>query len=204
MLAATELEVYFDFLCPWAYRGAMWLEEVERTGRIRPRWRFFSLTENHRRREGTDPTPVWEKDPAAKGLPAFRAAIAAQAQGEDANHRFRIALQSARHKDHLMVDDALTHRLAAQRAGLDLARWERDLQSADLSPLARDHTEAIRKGIFGVPTLTWPEGRSYYMKITDVIAANRAVALYDAVETIHRFAEVIEVKTPESEGTLAA
>ena len=31
-----------------------------------------------------------------------------------------------------------------------------------------------------------------------------AVALYDAIETVHRFGEVIEIKTPESEGTLAA
>ena len=37
-----------------------------------------------------------------------------------------------------------------------------------------------------------------------VIPAERAVPLYDAIETVHRFGEVIEIKTPESEGTLAA
>ncbi len=203
-MAAIELDVYIDFLCPWAYRGAIWLEHVEKAGRIRPSWRMFSLTENHRRREGVDPTPVWEKQPTAKGLPAFRAAIAAQEQGADAYSRFRLALQKARHEDGLQVDDALTHRLAADRAGLDLGRWEKDLQKADFSRLARDHGEAVRKGVFGVPTLVWPEGRSYYLKITDLIPPDRAVALYDAIEGIHRFTEVIEVKTPESEGTLAA
>ena len=55
-----------------------------------------------------------------------------------------------------------------------------------------------------MPTLVWPEGRSYYLKITELIPAQRAVALYDAIETVHRFGEVIEIKTPESEGTLAA
>jgi predicted DsbA family dithiol-disulfide isomerase len=203
-LAAIELDVYIDFLCPWAYRGAMWLEHVERAGRIRSRWRMFSLSENHRRREGVDPTPVWEKPPTAKGLPAFRAAIAAHEQGEEAYNRFRIALQKARHEEGGQVDDPATHRLVAERAALDLARWERDLQRADLSTLARDHAEAVGKGVFGVPTLVWPEGRSYYLKINDLISADRAVALYDAIESIHRFAEVIEVKTPESEGTLAA
>ncbi len=203
-MTAIELDVYVDFLCPWAYRGAMWLEQVERAGRIRPHWRMFSLTENHRRREGVDPAPVWENHATAKGLPAFRAAIAAQEQGDDAYNRFRLALQKARHEDGLQVDDASTHRIAAQRAGLDIARWESDLGTADLSALARDHAEAVRKGVFGVPTLTWPEGRSYYLKITDLVAADRAVALYDAIESIHRFKEVIEVKTPESEGTLAA
>ena len=203
-MAATEIDVYIDFLCPWAYRGAMWLEQVEKAGRIRPRWRMFSLTENHRRREGVDPTPVWDNNPQAKGLPAFRAAIAAQEQGEDAYNRFRLLLQRARHEDGLQVDDALTHRLAAERASLDIARWESDLQTAGFSTLARDHSDAVAKGVFGVPTLTWPEGRSYYLKITELIPADRAVALYEAIETIHRFGEVIEVKTPESEGTLAA
>ena len=79
-----------------------------------------------------------------------------------------------------------------------------DVKAADFTTLAREHAEAVRRGVFGVPTLVWPEGRSYYLKITDLVAAKRAVALYDAIETVHRFGEVIEIKTPESEGTLAA
>jgi len=85
-----------------------------------------------------------------------------------------------------------------------LARWERDLASASFEALAREHTEAVAKGVFGVTTLTWPEGRSYYVKITDLVSADRAVSLYDAIETVQRFTEVVEIKTPESEGTLAA
>ena len=88
--------------------------------------------------------------------------------------------------------------------GLDIARWEDDLGRTDFSTLAREHQQAVQRGVFGVPTLVWPEGRSYYLKITELIPAERAVALYDAIETVHRFGEVIEIKTPESEGTLAA
>src|SRR5207302_11388082 len=118
--------------------------------------------------------------------------------------RFRLALQRARHQDHLPVDQHATHRTVAERAGLDAARWETDLKATDFTTLASEHAEAVRRGVFGVPTLVWPEGRSYYLKITDLVAAERAVALYDAIETVHRFGEVIEIKTPESEGTLAA
>ena len=92
----------------------------------------------------------------------------------------------------------------AERAGLDVVRWEHDLKATDFATLAEEHAEAVRRGVFGVPTLVWPEGRSYYLKITDLIPAERAVPLYDAIETVHRFGEVIEIKTPESEGTLAA
>jgi predicted DsbA family dithiol-disulfide isomerase len=203
-MSAGELTVYIDFLCPWAYRGSMWLADVEKAGRIRPQWAFFSLSQNHDARGGTPAPPTWEREPKAKGLPAFLAATAARAQGEDAGNRFRLALQRARHEDHLPVDQHSTHRLAAERAKLDLTRWELDVQAADFGTLAAEHTAAVRRGVFGVPTLVWPEGRSYYLKITDLIPGDRAVALYDAIETVHRFGEVIEIKTPESEGTLAA
>lgn len=203
-MTISEPTVYIDFLCPWAYRGAMWLAEVEKAGRIRPQFRFFSLSQNHAAHEGHREPPVWELDPKAQGLPAFLAATAARAQGTESGDRFRLALQRARHEDHLPVDAQSTHRLAAERAGLDVARWELDLQTAGFGTLAGEHTEAVRRGVFGVPTLVWPEGRSYYLKITDLIPGDRAVALYDAIETVHRFGEVIEIKTPESEGTLAA
>ena len=203
-MSAGELTVYIDFLCPWAYRGSMWLADVEKAGRVRPQWGFFSLSQNHEARGGTPEPPTWERNPQAKGLPAFLAATAARAQGEDAGNRFRLALQRARHKDHLPVDQHSTHRLAAERAKLDVARWELDVQTADFGTLAAEHTEAVRRGVFGVPTLVWPEGRSYYLKITELIPGDRAVALFVAIETVHRFGEVIEIKTPESEGTLAA
>ena len=179
-MTSSEPIVYIDFLCPWAYRGAMWLAEVEKAGRIRPQYRFFSLI--LRRAD-------WLLGPV---------------QGPEEGDRFRIALQRARHEDHLSVDEHATHRLVAERAGLDIARWEDDLGRTDFSTLAREHQEAVQRGVFGVPTLVWPEGRSYYLKITELIPAERAVALYDAIETVHRFGEVIEIKTPESEGTLAA
>src|SRR5438552_2860457 len=49
----SEPTVYIDFLCPWAYRGAMWLADVEKAGRIRPHFRFFSLSQNHDARQGS-------------------------------------------------------------------------------------------------------------------------------------------------------
>ncbi len=203
-MTRTEVTAYIDFLCPWAYRGSLWLAEVEKAGRVHVTWRFFSLSQNHHAQEGQPGPPVWEAQQTAAGLPAFLAATAARAQGEDAANRFREGLQRARHEDHQRVDDLGTHRQVAERARLDIARWERDLASASLETLAHEHQEAVTKGVFGVPTLVWPEGRSYYIKLTDLVTGERAVSLYDAIETVQRFGEVVEIKTPESEGTLAA
>jgi predicted DsbA family dithiol-disulfide isomerase len=203
-LSPAPVTVYIDFLCPWAYRGSIWLAEVQKAGRIEVSWRFFSLSQNHQAREGQPGPPVWEARPTAAGLPAFLAASAARAQGNEAYNRFREQLQRARHEDQLPVDARRTHLEAAQKAGLDVTRWEKDLAAATFEQLAAEHSEAVARGVFGVPTLVWPEGRSYYLKLTDLVSADRAVPLYDAIETVQRFAEVIEIKTPESEGTLAA
>ncbi|HEY0493845.1 MAG TPA: DsbA family protein [Candidatus Dormibacteraeota bacterium] len=203
-MSPAPVTVYIDFLCPWAYRGSIWLADVEKAGRIKVSWRFFSLSQNHQAREGQPGPPVWESNPKAAGLPAFLAATAARTQGEEAFNRFRERLQRARHEDHLPVDDVAVHRQVAQEAGLDVDRWEAALAAAKFAELAAEHSEAVRKGVFGVPTLVWPEGRSYYVKLTDLVSAERAVSLYDAIETVQRFAEVVEIKTPESEGTLAA
>lgn len=203
-MSPAPVTVYIDFLCPWAYRGSMWLAEVEKAGRIQVSWRFFSLVQNHQAREGAPGAPVWETNKQAAGLPAFLAATAARKQGNEAYNRFRELLQRARHEDQLPVDAQATHLAVAKKAGLDVSRWEQDLLGADFEQLAAEHAEAVARGVFGVPTLVWPEGRSYYLKLTDLVTAQRAVALYDAIETVQRFAEVVEIKTPESEGTLAA
>jgi len=113
-MTVSEPTVYIDFLCPWAYRGAMWLALVEKAGRIQPTFRFFSLSQNHQARDGAPAPPIWERDLKAKGLPAFLAATAARSQDGAAADRFRLALQRARHEDQLPVDEATTHRLAAE------------------------------------------------------------------------------------------
>jgi predicted DsbA family dithiol-disulfide isomerase len=41
-----ELDVYFDFLCPFAYQGSEWLREVrEQLGpdQLKITWRYFPL-----------------------------------------------------------------------------------------------------------------------------------------------------------------
>src|SRR5438046_9816140 len=156
-MTVSEPTIYIDFLCPWAYRGAMWVAEVEKAGRTRPQFRCFSRSQNHAAHEGHAKPPVWEHDSKAKGLPAFLAATAARAQSPELGDRFRLALQRARHEDHLAVDQPATHRTAAERAGLDVARWERGLNAAHSSTLAGEHAAAGRRGVLGVPTLAWPD-----------------------------------------------
>src|SRR5260370_34935696 len=102
-MSVSEPTVYIDFLCPWASRGAMWLADVEKAGRIRPQFRVFSLSQNHQAHEGSPNPPVWERGPKAQGVAAFLAATPARAQGAEAGARSPPALQRARHQDPLAV-----------------------------------------------------------------------------------------------------
>src|ERR671934_68679 len=51
----TELTVYVDPACPWAWRTALWVRAVRQMRPLRVQWRLFSLTEVHR---GEDPLAV--------------------------------------------------------------------------------------------------------------------------------------------------
>src|SRR3981189_1267550 len=119
-MTISEPTVYIDFLCPWAYRGAMWLAEVEKAGRIRPQFRFFSLSQNHAAHEGHGQPPTAERSPRAQGLAAFLAARAPRTEGAELGDRFRLELQVPQPMAPLPADHDSTHRVAAQRAGLDV------------------------------------------------------------------------------------
>src|SRR4051812_41886394 len=88
-----ELDLFFDYDCPFVYRAAKMLEAVGGSGKraVRINWRFFSLSQvNHRKDGPNDSWAVW-KAPSSepvKGRLAFKAAEAASRQGRfDAFHQ---------------------------------------------------------------------------------------------------------------------
>ena len=44
----TEIEFYFDPMCPWAYKTSVWIRDVRSQIDLDIRWRFFSLEEINR------------------------------------------------------------------------------------------------------------------------------------------------------------
>ena len=127
-MTVSEPTVYIDFLCPWAYRGAMWLAEVEKAGRIRPQFRFFSLSQNHAAHEGHATPPLWEHDSTAKGLPAFLAATAARAQSPEASQPSAPAQHAndaifGEHHVESAVDRSCSVLASSTRRALSILRW---------------------------------------------------------------------------------
>ena len=172
-MSQESVTVYFDYLCPYAWRGAELAESVAEPLGLRFDWRHFSLYQaNHAGRDGWQ---LWNDriDPddraGTKGLLPFLASIAARRQDGGARHdAFRLALMRARHRD-LRPFDRETVMAAAEAAGLHLACFERDLADPEArTRLAADHQHAASLHVFGTPTFRLPSGHAAYVRLKEI------------------------------------
>lgn len=190
-------ELFFDFVCPYAWRGvelALLLRQDGHTFKLR----HFSLVEgNH-----TDNTKElnWKitdqplADVATEGymqyltpsLRAFLAARAASQQGEDQAWAFTLALFRAHHQHKNPLNESTILQVATT-AGLDLQQFQQALQDeAHLrSDLRQDLDLAREIGVFGTPTFVLPDGSAAYFRFEnatpDLAAARVRWDLYQQV-----------------------
>ena len=196
LVAAIELEVFYDYNCPFVYRAARMLAGVSDERDVRVTWRYFSLTQVNSREEGWT---VWGANGTepVRGRLAFKAAEAARRQGRfDDLHA---AMLQARHRDRLDLDDVHVIERLAEKAGLDLKQLQRDLGDPSiLSSLARDHTQAVEQhGVFGTPTFVFGGGGSAYVRLADAPEAADAVRIFDSLVAVAAGEpRILEIKRP--------
>lgn len=162
-------------------------------------WRYFSL-EQVNSKEGLD-WKLWEQpdDYPSRGLNAFRAAAAARAQGEASFDAFHYALLRARHEEKRDIADLATLIDVAESIGLEIDGFRNDFNDRRLlEKLEADHTFAVETmGIFGTPTLVFPEQQAVFLKMSLPPSPEESVALF---EDIRRLAEerrnIKEIKRP--------
>jgi len=179
---SASVAVYFDYLCPYAWRGAEVAELVGDELGLRFDWRHFSLYQaNHR----GAPWHVWNQrlddadETGSMGLLPFLASIAARKQGREPFDRFRLALLRARHRDRAPLTRDLML-ACAETAQLHLACFEQDLADPEgRTALAQEHCRAAGDDIFGTPTFVFPNGHAAYFRLRAVPAdRDEAVALF--------------------------
>lgn len=173
-------ELYFDFLCPYAWRGVE-LAAVLRAQGEGFRLRFFSLVEgNHPDNAGGLTWRITDQPLDAEGgsgylsyqrptLNAFLAALAAYEQGEDAAWKFTLALYRAHHEEKRPLDEA-AFADAAQQAGLDLSAWQaaRKDEAGLRAKLRAELDSAAEVGVFGTPTFVLPDGSAAYYRFENL------------------------------------
>ncbi len=201
----SDLEFFFDPVCPWAWITSRWVVEVQRQRELDVTWRFISLRMLNEQQTAPWYTPEYRAGHAA-GTQALRVAAAVRAaHGNEAVGRFYTALGERLHpggRRRELVDQpaALLGEVCAA-AGLDpssASAW--DDESHDVLIRAETELALERTGPdLGTPILTFHPGRpdegSYFGPV--IARAPRgaeALRLWDAIEALATTSGVAELK----------
>ena len=177
------LDVWSDYSCPFAYAAAVWLREVKAHygDELEIRWRDFPLEQVNSMQ---DPDwKLWEQPDShrSRTLWAFRAGQAARLQGDDLFRQFHMALFEARHQRREDLSDREMLAGIAEDCGLDVGRFQRDLEDrALLERIGQDYEEgADLHGIWGTPTLVFNGSQAAYLRLRPAPPKGQGVKLFD-------------------------
>ena len=204
------IQVYFDYNCPFAWRGLELINTVAPSLGLNFSARHYSLHQGNHASNTRLPRgqPVWKlAEQPINGLDerqrrtrhAFLASHAARLQGKPHYDQFVLHLFRLRHQDKLeFTPETLLE--AARRAELDLERFERDLadESARLTELAADLAAADEIAVFGTPTFVLQGGHAAYFRFKDIPERREdQVALWRLYVSVLEHGAVIEtIKRP--------
>ena len=208
MATTTDLEFFFDPICPFAWVTSRWVEEVVKLRDISVEWKFIALAIVN---EDTDYSNFPPAYPALHGLGRrlLRVAAAARAEGgNDAVAAFYTAAGERMHHDGVSVavfgGEPIPENLVAEviaAAGLDASLVSAaDDESWDA--LLREETELSlsRTGRdVGTPILTFAPGTDreaslFGPVISSIPRGDAALELWDAVQTLARTPGFAELK----------
>jgi predicted DsbA family dithiol-disulfide isomerase len=175
--------VYFDYQCPYAWRGAELAAIIAKPLDLTFEWHHFSLWQsNYNPKAGDDPeSKLWEHplDDAALageqrggwGLLPFLVSIAGSAQDASKEEPLRLAIFRSFHQDKKPFDLPTLLHVAAD-VGLDAGKLEHDLSTSEpRQTLAREHEQAKSHHVFGTPTFHFEaEGENHlaYLRINQL------------------------------------
>lgn len=196
------LDIYFDYRCPYVYRAAVWLQRVKAGigSKLTINWKYFSL-EQVNSQQGPQ-WKIWEQPESysSRGLNTFRAAEAARRQGEAIFSSFHIALLRAKHEQGQDIADMNTLTEVAENVDLEMAQFQKDYGDRRLlAKLAEDHTFAVETlGIFGTPTLVFPEGQAIFLKMSSPPPPEESLSIFAELRYLaERRRYIQEIKRPQ-------
>jgi len=197
MSASLTVEVYYDYLCPFAYQGTVWLNDVkEKLGdQVNFVWKAFPL-EQVNSSHGPEWT-VWGQPATVQSFSRnqFAAAYAAEKQGPEAFNAFHTALFGLHHQDGKIPGKLETLIEAATAAGLDIDAFKRDIADPELwARIGQEYNEGKAKGVFGTPTLVFPNGTPLYVKMRPAAPDEDTLKVWDQVVAMSEQSYLAELK----------
>jgi predicted DsbA family dithiol-disulfide isomerase len=185
----SDVVVWTDPSCPWAWQTASWLRELRDLGVISIRWRLFSLEVN------TAGVEVPFHQAADRYGPSLLALALARRDGGDAAlEAYYVALGTRLHErgDRISAEVA---RLAAADASMpDLVeRAQADPTLAD--EVVQAYRDARELDVFGVPTLQLDGGLPIYGPILpEAPTGDDALVWWDHVRWLIAHDDLYELK----------
>lgn len=203
-----QLTVFYDFLCPFAWRATRWLNQVVvQRPSVSITWRYFSLEQVNAPADSQwvlweqedDYAPLRDGWSSYRGLHAFWAAEAVRRQGSEITNRFRTAVFDARHAHKQDITNRATLATIAAECGVAMDQYTRDVHDRSLlETLKIDHEYAKKTyDCFGVPTLCYDDKNAVYVKLSEIVAESEVLPLFDEIS--HTFVQrpyVVELKRP--------
>ena len=202
---SSDLEFFFDPVCPWAWITSRWVREVQSLRDYSVEWRFISLRFLNEDKMDYSAMPDGYREIHHAGTHGLRvAALARETEGNDAVSAFYTALGTSLHNrgDRTMLTDTPGHLAAVlDEAGLPTA-WADAWDDESRDGLIRSETELAleRTGKdVGTPILTFRpgaanEGSFFGPVISSIPRGDDAVKLWDAVETLATTSGMAELK----------
>lgn len=193
------MQLWFDFLCPFARIGSLWLREVQSQGELSEsfEWKTLSL-EQINLDVNSDPDELWSAPDFSRGLFALAACKWAQNESDEVWSKVQRALFDAGHVDRVKIGrlEVISEVLsAAGLGGPSIAdqissdpRWLKEARS--------DHDEGAELGIFGVPTLVVDGAAPMFFRLSEVTTGDRAVSVYKHVIASVKDPVIHELKRP--------
>ena len=208
MATTSDLEFFFDPICPFAWVTSRWVVEVSELRSVTVEWKFIALAIVN---EETDYSKFPPAYPALHGLGRrlLRVAAAARAEGgNEAVGAFYTAAGERMHHDGVSVavfgGDPIPENLVAEvvaAAGLDASlaaaaddeSWDALLREETDQSLGRTGRDV------GTPILTFAPGTDreaslFGPVISSIPRGDAALELWDAVQTLARTPGFAELK----------
>ncbi len=201
----SDLEFFFDPVCPWAWITSRWVTEVQSQRNYDVRWRFISLKILNKDNSAdwyTDQYKRWHQ----MGHEALRVAAHVDATlGNEAVARLYTALGTEGHtKDRREDFASSTEKFVGEclgLAGLDTGLVASAFDESLDARIAADTEEALKRTgpDVGTPILTFApgqpnEGSFFGPVIARIPRGDEALRLWDAVEIVATTPGVAELK----------
>jgi predicted DsbA family dithiol-disulfide isomerase len=200
--------VYFDYLCPYAWRGAELAARVAEPLNLHFVWRHFSLWQSNYQSDSEPEKKLWQQplddavrageDRGGWGLLPFLVSIAAQKQDASKQDALRLAIFRSYHQDNKPFSHNVLLDCAAA-VGLDADGLAPDAPE-HRETLAQEYADAKKHHVFGTPTFHFAGDNLAYFRVRELpeddALAVKLFADYRALLENYPFLET--VKRPRS------